>query len=183
MHPWIPESGDKNLGVLRGVAGICGRSLYGGVYPERRQDPRALLALGCQETGPPAGRLRRLARRRGGVCRRRERSPLCPLGTEGSGHVSLRRADRHPTQWRPNGREPGQALVLVGPGGRGHRTNVRAENGDSTGGSAEGCSQCGKRTCVCGPEKGRERGRNGRVGRQAGATPGVGGRGCLAGCL
>lgn len=61
-----------------------------------------------------------------------------------------------------NGREPGQALVLVGPGARTYN-ECRAENEDSTGGSAEGCSQCGKRTCTSvGRRKGA--GREGEMG-------------------
>ena len=61
-----------------------------------------------------------------------------------------------------SGREPGRALVLVGPGARTHDES-RAENEDSTGGSAEGGSQCGKRTCTSvGRRKGA--GREGEMG-------------------
>lgn len=85
-----------------------------------------------------------------------------PLGTEGSGHVSTAKGRAGADSVASNGREPGQALVLVGPGARTYN-ECRAENEDSTGGSAEGCSQCGKRTCTSvGRRKGA--GREGEMG-------------------
>lgn len=189
MHAWS-QRGTKIWGVLRGVMVSVAGVTMGRVYPEKEAGPLGPAGVRMSgRRGPPAEEAEEGSQARagfagggrglqeeGGVCRRRAGSTV-PPGAEGSGHVRTEKgqAGAGSVAWR--GQEPGWALVLVGQV-RGHTRCLGAENEDSPGRSAEGCSQHGKHTCMSVCRKKRARRRNGRFGsegRQAGAAPGVGG--------